>query len=360
LKHGEDYVENYQILSEAPEGNSYRVVAQVTIALTRLREELEKVTPGHGVEAGPERPPAPESAAGASSHASTPASTPAPAPAPVPEKAVPELPRFKQKVLWLVPEKWGENWELPAGGEDGRSILAASALQEAKEFDIYMMLPEAGAVAANGGGKVSASEALALAGSTGAQAVAIGTAILDGAGGEKAMLRINVGVFNVATKLSLGEIHLERRLAGAPLDEREMEMGALVVPELARLLRESPRTSPAPSQPSPVAAPAPPSGESTDAGAVPGELTLVVRGYRHLSNWEELERVLRESFKSIAIKDVEIEPDAVRVRLDGVDPQFPGRLEGAKLPGGLQIHVSGYSAQDQTLNAEFVQSDGSS
>jgi hypothetical protein len=85
-----------------------------------------------------------------------------------------------------------------------------------------------------------------------------------------------------------------------------------------------------------------------------GSLTLVVNSYQSLSNWEELERILRENLKSLKVKDMELGPEEIRARLEGVTPDLPSQLEGIRLRDGRQVHVKSYSQQDRTLNVELA------
>jgi hypothetical protein len=123
-----------------------------------------------------------------------------------------------------------------------------------------------------------------------------------------------------------------------------METAALTAPEMDRILREAAQARP----------------QSTVSIGDAQELTLIVQSYQSLSNWEELERILRENFKSLKVKGLELGPDEIRAHLAGVDAQLPSLLEGVRLRNGMQVHVKDYSQEKRALTVVLATGGASS
>lgn len=341
LKRSESYVQNYQVLSESSESGTYKVRAQVSITMDGLRRDLQQLGLDQkqvDLEDDADRDKIignlnsenqvldPDTYKEVSSDSELPPPSPATS-----------LPRFTTKILWAVAEKIGKEWRIARDAESSDAIFALSVFHESQSYDIDLVFDEEQSVQIDSNGSVSLKSAITSAQNADAQAVVIGTAALE-KGSRQQTLKVDLRILRSTTLQEQGEIHLERLVGDATPEERALELAALTVPELERILLQASQAK----------------APSTVSIGDTGSLTLVVSSYRSLSNWEELERILRENIKSLKVKDMELGPEEIRARLEGVTPELPSQLEGIRLRDGRQVHVKGYSQQDRTLNVELA------
>ncbi|MGD9504125.1 MAG: hypothetical protein AB7W37_04400 [Syntrophobacteraceae bacterium] len=348
LKSPQQYVQNYQVLSELSEGDFYKIRAEVTVSMDALRNGLKDLnssreepsskeagTGGEGAETtGPDD---------AARDGSSPVVTILPTPE-SPGASNANLPVFKRKVLWAAAENIDGDWRLSVDDESAPGIFAASMLQESQNYDIALVLPEENSLHIEANGKASLKDAVSSAQAAGAQCVVTGSVSLENTVENQQMLKTDLRILNSVTMQEMGKIRMERPVGAFSPDERAMETAALTAPELDRILREAAQAKP----------------HSTISIGDAQDLTLIIQSYQSLSNWEELERVLRENFKSLKVKGLELGPEEIRVHLEGVDAQLPSLLEGLHLRSGVQVHVKDYSQEKRALTVELASGGASS
>jgi hypothetical protein len=340
LKRSESYVQNYQVLSESSESGTYKVRAQVSITMDGLRRDLQQLGLDQkqvALEDDADRDKNidnlnsedqildPDTGKGVSPDSE------------LPPSSASSLPRFTTKILWAVAEKIGGEWRIARDAESSDAIFALSVFHESQSYDIDLVFDEEQSVQVDPNGSVSLKSAITSAQDSEAQAVVIGTAALEKENRQQT-LKVDLRILSSTTLQEQGEVHLERTVGDATPEERALELAALTAPELERILLQASQAK----------------APSTVSIGDTGSLTLVVNSYQSLSNWEELERILRENLKSLKVKDMELGPEEIRARLEGVTPDLPSQLEGIRLRGGRQVHVKGYSQQDRTLNVELA------
>ncbi len=358
MRRSESYVQNYQVSSEGPEGEAYRIQGQVTVAMDALVSDLQtlgfRIRKPPPAEAGSEAQPSAEGdpTGEAVSERQGTGTTPGAESSTVADAdpaAAPDLPRFKRRVLWAVAEKRDGTWHMSRDSDTPQDILARSMIQESEIYDISLLFPAEDAVRVDSDGAFAEKAAMASARTAETRAVVLGAVTIEPEGGRQ-RLKASLRLVNTATYLEYGEIRLERDIGDNGPEEAIMSMAGIVAARMDQLLRETPR-------------PAPETAADTGVGADAGSLvsignvdsvTLVVRDYRQISNWEEIENMLRQDYMSLKIKELELGPGAVKAGLGGIDSQLPERLQHLRLRNGLQIQVKEYSAQDNTLDTVLV------
>lgn len=346
LKNSQRYVQNYQVLSELSEGDFYKIRAEVTISMDALLNSLKDLESNReepsssGPQTGSDEE-SPKPGGGAPDNAS-PVVTILPTPG-SPDAQNANLPVFKRKVLWAAAEKINGDWRMSSDDGSPPGIFAASMLQESQNYDIALVLPEEDSLHMESDGKTSVKDAVSSAQAAGAQCVVMGSVSLVSQGESQQLLRTDLRILNSVTMQEMGKVQMERPIGASSPDECAMETAALAAPEMDRILREAAQAKPQP----------------TVSIGDAQELTLIIQSYQSLSNWEELERTLRENFKSLKVKGLELGPDEIRAHLSGVDAQLPSLLEGVRLRNGMQVHVKDYSQEKRALTV-VLESGGAS
>ena len=355
FKQPERYVQTYRIFSENPsEGGLYRVAGQVTVDMDLLMADLqqlgliseEKALPETSVaDSGTPAPPSDKSydASESTSEVSSENDRQANAPSAV------ERISAGTDVLWVVPEKWDQDWHLPQDKRDPHGLFAVSLLQETQDYDWQIRFPQSDGLEVSERGNVSSGEALRQAREQGVGNLVLGTVALYEKQGEEPRLEVVLRVLDVDTGKSRGEIRENLELLDESNQEGAMEIASRVVPELDGLLRRSVRemeeSSPRPG--------APGSGQYVTGGEV-GEWILRIRSDQQYVYWQELEKLLREQFKSMQVKGLELGPEEGVVRLDGVDGAFIQTLDGRELRGGVQVKVDAFAPESHSVRVTLT------
>lgn len=333
LNQPERYVDTYKIFSESPMGGLYRVTGQVSVSMERLRKDLVSLgfTTGDtgSREADTRRPPG-----GTSSVESA-------------ERQVPGGSRgmsvARQEFYWAVAEKWDRGWHLPQDARDPKGLFTLSVIQESQDYGWSLRLPQQTSVTMDPNGNIATNDVLAAAKRAGVRKAVIGT--IDYTQGQKAALKVDLRVFDVAFGKAEGEIHRNWPIGGKSNQESALELAAVVVPALDRLLHgQTTRSTQPPASEEPAQA-----VQRSGASRATGEWTLMIRGEHRYASWEELRNTLLEQFKSMQIKSIEFDLDAIRIKLEGVDGQYISSLEGSTLGRGITVQVSGFSPESRSI-----------
>lgn len=191
-------------------------------------------------------------------------------------------------------------------------------------------------------GSLASEEVLSLARNSGATHAVVGKLELLRDQGRGTRVATTLGVLKTSSGKAMGEIHKEYPLGEASNQEKAMELASLVVPQLDRFLMESsiPDESFQPTPPRTMGVSGPSKGEG---------LTLQIRSNRPQADWEEMEKMLREQFKSMQIMGLEFTPGGGVVRLDGVDSSFLNSLNGTRLQEGALLKVENSSTDGNGL-----------
>ena len=121
-----------------------------------------------------------------------------------------------------------------------------------------------------------------------------------------------------------------------------MQLAAAAVPELDRLLRR-PRSA---STPAAALQQNPASGN--------GEWTLLIRPNDQFARWEEIEKILRERFKSMQIDSIEIGADRAGIHLSGVDGDLGSALQGIQLRDGARLQINQFQPEARSLEVSIA------
>ncbi|MFZ2448492.1 MAG: hypothetical protein WAW37_19200 [Syntrophobacteraceae bacterium] len=331
------YVDSYQVFSETQVGGLFRVIGQVTVAMDVLRKDLE--------EAG-----FPVAEAAQASPAATVAATG--------DKPKPGASRglavTKKEILWAVPEKWEQEWIIPGGKRDASSLFAQAIIRELDDYDYTLHFPERGSVKMDYTGNITQTQVTTLAQGLGIQDAVVGTLTLKQERNKPARLEANLRVIKVAAGKIGGEITREVSLEDVSNQEGALDLASRITPQLYSLLGgagEAERkvaTTPAPEPEKQAGGET--SGQPSEA-AGRWTLTLPSSQYAH---WKEIERVLREQFKSMHIVSLEMGLTEGNIKLDGVDGNFVSGLNGTSLPSGATVRVDSFSAEARTIKLSFT------
>jgi len=324
------YIDSYQVFSENENGGSYQVMGQVTVSMDILKKDLEEA--GFSVAAGP----AASSPAPISDNAQAQNTTPAQAP-PVQHSATRGLSPTKKEILWVVPEKWEQEWVLPTDKKDSRSLFVQSVVRELKDYDYSIQLPQAGSLKMDITGNIPPSQVRAMAEALGIRDAVVGTVNYRQVHNKTVKLEIAFRVLSTGSKAS-DEVRKEQSMEDFSNQEGAMMLASRIVPELNTLLGG---TNPAASA----------GQESTPAEkAAPWTVTLPTGQYPY---WREVENALREQFRNMQMASVELGSQEAVVRLEGVDGSAISRLNGLSMPSGVQVHIEAYSAEARTVKMSF-------
>jgi hypothetical protein len=337
LKQPDRYVQKYEVFSEnAEQGGLYRITGQVMVRMDLLEEDLKafgltwseaerfkpqvlspepEATQPHQVVGEPVKK------AGISERAS----------------------ESGEEMLWAVSEKWGEELQLPAEGQDPEGIFVASVFQESRDYRWTIRLPQMGTLDLDGDREVSAGQALALSKALGLHYAVVGSVgLIRGEDGE-VRLQARLRILSASSGKTQGEIHEELALRDLSTQEAALELAGSIVPQLDRQLRGSPQDA-----------------LSTDSAATPeeaGELVLQIRSKDAYREWLALEKALREQSKDMQVKGFEIRSEMSIVRILGVNGTNLMNLNGTRLPNGLQVQITGLGERGESFSITFLKSE---
>jgi hypothetical protein len=334
LKQPERYVQTSQIFLENPnQGGLYRVTGQVSVAMDRLKKELDILGLLHqeAETIQPSVPPGPSQ--GSSSMEAMAESGKA-------REGMVKAPVSGQEILWAVAEKWDDEWYLPSDRSDPKGLFAACVLQGSLDYGWSLRLPQMETLALDLKGEIPASQVLAQGKALGLSHAVSGTlALVEGADGEgrlQAVLRL----LSVSSGKIQGEIHRELGIGDSSNQEAALELADLLIPQLDRQLRAPP-----------------PSGETTENVVKPseaGELVLQIRSKDAYGDWLAMEKTIREQFKSLQVKGFEIRSGQSVVRLYGVDEASLRGLHGTNLPNGAQVQIVSLDGENHAFVVTFL------
>jgi hypothetical protein len=324
LKKPERYVQNYQIQSESPMEGLYRVVGQVTVFVELLKKDAEQYGLVAEASQSPQAlPVSPEPGRDTETKAVGAAEARPPAE---------QRPKEERNVLWAVAENWDGIWQFPRDRVDPQPPLAAVVIEEARGHSWGLRLAAADTLEPDATGEVELQQAAATAKRMGAQVLILGTAVAEPEGDRGVVLDATARVVNAASGKVEGEIH--KRLGpnrdGRP--ELAKQLATVILPQLDRLLRGSGVAS-----------------DSTYQAGAADEWALLIHSDHPYAHWEEMEKILRESFKSMKVKGIEMGPQQAVVRLEGVGPDFVSVLQGVELRGGVQAEIGRFSAEARSV-----------
>lgn len=393
----EKYINSYQVFSQEQAGQTFRVAGQVTVSMEALKEDLVKA----GILSGenqpqPASPPSPQVAQtqqpeqpslGSQSADLGPESAPAETQQPQqpslsPQSSVarddlrndrtklpgagPEvldlesspaqegrrgIAPTKREILWAVAEKWEQEWVLPTDIGDVRSLFTRSLGREMDDFDFSILMPQPGSVRMDFAGNIPASQVISLAEGLGIADVVVGKVSYHQARYTgQARLEANLRLIRIAQGKSEFELHKAQSMDDLSNQEGAAELARQIAPQLNSLLGgpQTPRSQRG-GQPGAF-----PPAESSSAQAENIGPLLVYLPSDQYPRWMELERVLREQFKTMTRTSLEIGATETFVKLDGVSAVYLLKMNGARLPSGVTVSIDSYSTDTQTVKVSFA------
>jgi hypothetical protein len=351
----------------------FQVIGQVTVSMDALKKDLEEsgiLVAQQKPPAAPASSPAPSAAAatgGENTHDEEEAepsveadnSQPPAEEASKPPVIEPGASRSasrgiaatRREILWVVPEKWEQEWEIPTDGSDVRSFFARSLGKEMEGLEFSILLPQPGSVRMDLSGNIPSSQAISLAEGLGIQDVVVGkVSYMQDRNSKQAWLDASLRVIRIGQGKSEFELHKTQSLEDISNQEGALELAAQVAPQLSSLLGGSLAGG---AQRGGAGASGP--GQevfSSQPGSV-GPLTIYLPSGQYLY-WKELEGMLREQFKNMQIASLEIGSTQGVVKLDGVSGDYILKMSGTTLPGGATVRIESYSTETQTMKVSFA------
>ena len=365
------YIDSYQVFSENQTDSMFRVIGQVTVSMDTLRKDLEEsgiLT----VQQKPQAPSAPSPAlsvpAAATESENTPgeedvessaqtddSQPPASQPPIIERSASPPASRgiaaTRRDILWVVPEKWEQEWELPTDGADVRCLFAQSLGKEMEGFDFSIQLPQPGSVKMDLSGNIPSSQLISLAEGLGIQDVVVGKLIYkQDRNSRQVSLDAGLRVIRIGQGKSEFELHKTQNMEDISNQEGAVELAARIAPELSSLLG-GPRAGGA-QRGGAGASGQGPEASSGQPGSV-GPLTVYLPAAQY-SYWKELEAIVREQYKNMQVTSLEIGTAQGVVKLDGVSADYILKMSGTSLPSGATVRIDSYSTETHTMKASFA------
>ncbi len=344
--HPERYVLSYKISSEVvEEGNLYRIAGQVSIAMDLLKNDLPRHGPTHtgspsavaphALDAPPGVTPAFEDRAGG-----------------IPSKEAAGVKAGLKKVFWAVAERWGEGWHVPRSGVDPEGAFAGFVSQEVEDFGWSMLFPPPDFPQPDDNGSLAPEAVLAAARQKGATHAVFGRLGFYEDPGGAARLSTTLSVVNVASGNRGGGFERELSIDEAAAEEKAMELAALAVPQLDRMLGQSA------------------SGEGFHRGREskadePADLPkgdgliLRLRSKRPQADWEEVEGIIRRKAGSIQIFGLRFGREGGLVQLQGVEKGALLSLNGFRLEGGATLRIEDLPSEGNTIALTIIQPESS-
>lgn len=370
LREPERYVETYQIFSETSVGGLFKVNGQVTVSMEMLKKDLvasgalREEDERQSEAAAEERPFGDRKAIESPQPQETEESPEMPQrkaeetwePSPLKEgssareaylageeKSASARPQAGGEILWTVVEKWDQEWRVPEDLKSGGSLFAASISQELQDYGWTVRLPGSKSLPADLRGEISTAEAASLARELGIRDMVLGKVELRQRQGQGARLEAVLRVVSVASGKTLGEVRKERTLEEGSTQEDAMALASSIAPQLDRILDEA-------------AAPAD-TAKSAESAPEGVGLLLHLRSRRQYGAWQELEKILRERFKTMQVKSMQLGIGEIVAGLQGVEGQYVASLNGTILPSGDRIEVDDFSPERRSITVSFVRND---
>ncbi len=367
------FIDSYQVFSESHTDGMFQVIGQVTVSMDALKKDLEE----SGILVAQQKPQAPAASSPARSAAAAPGgenthdeegaepaaetddSQPPAQEASKPPVIEPGASRSasrgiaatRREILWVVPEKWEQEWEIPTNGSDVRSFFARSLGKEMEDLEFTILLPQPGSVRMDLSGNIPPSQAISLAEGLGIQDVVVGkVSFMQDRNSKQAWLDASLRVIRIGQGKSEFELHKTQSIEDISNQEGALELAAQIAPQLSSLLGGSQaggaqRGGAVPSGPGQEAS-------SSQQGSV-GPLTVYLPSGQYLY-WKELEGILREQFKNMQITSLEIGATQGVVKLDGVSGDYILKMSGTALPSGATVRIESYSTEKQTMKVLFA------
>ncbi len=367
------YIDSYQVFSETQLDGMFRVIGQVTVSMDALKKDLEQ----SGILAAQQKtgaPPAPSQAINApaaaaaseeaqddesaspseEAEASQPAASHPPAPQPQVDEQGTKTPATtrgiaptKGEVLWVVSEKWEQEWNLPTEGVGDRFQFAQSLAGEMDGYGFSIHLPMSGSVRMDLSGSVPSSQVISLAEGLGIQDVVVGkVSYTQDRTSNQVSLDANLRVIRIGQGKSEFELHKAQSMEDLSNQEGAHELAARVASQLSTLLG-GPRAGHG------ASASGPGQGTSSAQMGSLGQLTIYLPSAQY-SYWSELETILRQQWKNMQINGLEIGQTEGVVKLDGVSGDYILKMSGTPLPSGAALKVDSYSTEAHTMKISFV------
>lgn len=348
LAHPQKYVDSYQVFSQTQDGGLYQVTGQVSVSADVLQKDLEEA--GFPVaQAAREQAQAAEAK---SSSLELPSSGNMGTAAESRSGKTPEAPKpsasrglsvTKKEILWVVSEKWEQDWVIPTGKRDNQSLFAQSIKRELNGYDYSLLYAEPGSVKVDYTGNIPLSQVSSLAQSLGIKRAVVGSIALRQERNRPAKLQISLRVLNVADGKAEGNITRELGMEELSNQDGAAELASWVAPQLNSLLGAGTASSPG----------AQPEGAASASSQAPGRWTITLPSVQY-TYWKEVERTLREQFKNMQVTSLEMGTTEGTVRLDGVDGSFISRMNGTSLPSGAQVRIESYSTETREIKISFT------
>ena len=364
------YIDSYQVVSEQQTGGMFRVVGEVTVSMGALREELEMSgilaaqqkalekpasssgisVPGGATES--ENAQAKENVESAEKQGESQisASRPPASQPPVIEGAAGRasyrgISATKREFLWAVVEKWDQEWVLPTESGSVNSLFARSLGKEMGDNDFTILFPQPGSVKMDLSGNIPPSQVISLAEGLGIQDVVVGkVSYAEDRNSKQVLLNADLRVIRISQGKSEFEVHKAQSMEDLSNQEGALELARRIAPQLSNLLG-GPQTGQGAGASTPGGAP------SAQVASV-GPLLIYVPSGQY-PYWMELERILRDQFKTMQIASLQIGTTQSAVKLDGVNGEYILKMSGTRLPSGATIRIDSYSTEAQTMNVSF-------
>jgi hypothetical protein len=193
---------------------------------------------------------------------------------------------------------------------------------------------------------------IAFAQGLGIPEVVIGSVALRQERNKPAKLETSLRVLKVGTGQAAGEISREVGMEELSNREGAGELASRIAPQLNNLLvgaAEGERKTEI------TGTPAEQSGRAASAPAsdTAGRWTVTLPSAQY-AYWKELERALREQFKTLHVASLEMGTSEGTIRLDGVDGSAISKMNGTSLPSGAQIRIESYSTETRSIKLSFT------
>lgn len=360
LAHPQKYIDSYQVFSQTQTGGLYRVTGQVSVSIDVLRKDLEEagfpitetaraqapVKDASNPPASADKPQAPESTGETAAETRVAKTNEAPK-----TSATRGLSVTKKEILWVVCEKWEQDWVIPANKRDAQSLFAQSIKRELDDYDYSLLYAEPGSVKVDYTGNIPLSQVAALAQSLGVQQAVVGAVALKQERNRPAKLQISLRVLKVAAGKTEGNITRELGMEELSNQDGASELASWVAPQLNSLLGAGEREQKVSSPDAPAGQAEPATTAARQEGPARWTISLPSAQYGY---WKEVERALREQFKSMQVTSLEMGAAEGTVRLDGVDGSFISRMNGTSLPSGALVRIDSYSAETREIKVSFT------
>ncbi len=365
------YIDSYQVFSENQAGASFRVIGQVKVSMEILKSDLDELgsapTPEKQEHASvpdssgqPEANPAESEVAQTEGEAETEddriAKTPAyPSPAadrPPATAGVRGLSVTKKEILWAVPEKWEQEWVLPADERDANSLFVAAMSKELADYDFSLQLPRGGSTKTDLAGNIPRSQVIAVAEGLGIQDIVTGTVgIKRERDAKQVWIEANLRVIRIGAGKSEFEIQKVQSMEELSNHDAAMALAARVVPELIDVVGGASRGK----RKAVSAEDRASEGGVSGAEETPGEWTILIPTGQY-AHWREMEALLRRQFKGMQVTSIEMGASEVAIKVKGITGSFFNLMNDTSLPSGALIRVEAVSTESKTVKLFLIPS----